>query len=41
MRTALRIDRAGRAVGRKIGPADWTAAETVAVIRVHLGIAPP
>jgi thiol-disulfide isomerase/thioredoxin len=37
----LLIDRDGRAVGRKIGPADWAAAETVAAIRGRLGIAAP
>lgn len=36
--TTLLIDRDGRAVGRKIGPADWAAAETVAALRARLGI---
>lgn len=34
--TTLLIDREGREIGRKIGPAEWDSAEIVAQIRDHL-----
>lgn len=37
--TTLFIDREGREIGRKLGPAEWDSAEIVTLIRGHL--APP
>jgi thiol-disulfide isomerase/thioredoxin len=36
--TTLLIDRDGREIGRKVGPAKWDSAEMIALIRQHLGI---
>ena len=36
--TTLLIDRDGREVGRKIGPAEWDSPEMIALIREHLGL---
>jgi thiol-disulfide isomerase/thioredoxin len=36
--TTLLVDRDGREVGRKIGPAKWDSAEMIALIRQHLGL---
>lgn len=36
--TTLIIDRDGREIGRKIGPADWFAPEIVGALREHLGL---
>jgi thiol-disulfide isomerase/thioredoxin len=36
--TTLFIDRDGREIGRKAGPAEWDSAEVVAVVREHLGL---
>jgi thiol-disulfide isomerase/thioredoxin len=38
--TTLLIDREGREIGRKIGPAEWDGAETIALLREHLGLLP-
>jgi len=37
--TTLLIDRDGREIGRKIGPAEWDSPEVVALLRDHLGLA--
>ena len=37
--TTLLIDRKGREIARKIGPAEWDSPEIVTLIREHLGIA--
>ncbi|MBX9811181.1 MAG: TlpA family protein disulfide reductase [Burkholderiales bacterium] len=34
--TTLLIDREGREIGRKIGPAEWDSPETIKVIQGHL-----
>jgi thiol-disulfide isomerase/thioredoxin len=34
--TTLLVDRDGREIGRKIGPAEWDSPETIALIREHL-----
>ncbi len=36
--TTLLLDRSGREVGRKIGPAEWDSPEMIALLRRHLGI---
>jgi len=36
--TTLLIDRDGREVARKIGPAEWDSPEMIALIREHLGL---
>ena len=36
--TTLLIDRDGREVGRKVGPAEWDSPEMIALIRDHLGL---
>jgi len=36
--TTLFIDRDGREIGRKAGPAEWDSAEVVALVREHLGL---
>jgi thiol-disulfide isomerase/thioredoxin len=36
--TTLMIDREGREIGRKIGPADWDSPEMIALIREYLGL---
>jgi thiol-disulfide isomerase/thioredoxin len=36
--TTLLIDREGREIGRKIGPAEWDSAEVIAVMREHVGL---
>jgi len=36
--TTLLIDRDGREIGRKIGPAEWDSPEMIALIREHLGL---
>ena len=36
--TTLLIDRDGREVGRKIGPAEWDSPEVIALLREHLGL---
>jgi thiol-disulfide isomerase/thioredoxin len=36
--TTLLIDREGREIGRKIGPAEWDSPDMVALIREHLGL---
>lgn len=36
--TTLLIDREGREIGRKIGPAEWDSAEMIALLRQHLGL---
>ena len=38
--TTLFIDRDGREVGRKSGPAEWDSPDIAALIRDHLGLAP-
>jgi len=35
----LLIDREGREIGRKVGPAEWDSPEIVALIREHFGLA--
>jgi thiol-disulfide isomerase/thioredoxin len=37
--TTLLINRDGREIGRKIGPAEWDSPEVVALLRDHLGLA--
>jgi thiol-disulfide isomerase/thioredoxin len=37
--TTLLIDREGREIGRKIGPAEWDSPEMIALIREHLELA--
>lgn len=37
--TTLLIDRDGREMGRKIGPAEWDSPEVVALLREHFGLA--
>ena len=37
----LLIDRAGRELGRRIGPAEWESPGVVAIIRKHLGDSSP
>ena len=37
--TTLLIDRDGREIGRKVGPAAWDSPEVVALVREHLGLA--
>jgi hypothetical protein len=34
--TTLLVDRYGREVGRRIGPADWNSPEIVRLLRTHL-----
>jgi len=36
--TTLLIDRDGREIGRKVGPAEWDSPEMIALIREHLGL---
>jgi len=36
--TTLIIDRQGREIGRKVGPAEWDSADTIALLRDHLGL---
>lgn len=36
--TTLFIDREGREIGRKAGPAEWDSAEVVMLVREHLGL---
>jgi len=36
--TTLFIDRDGREIGRKNGPAEWDSAEVVTLVREHLGL---
>lgn len=36
--TTLLIDREGREIGRKIGPAEWDSAEVITLMREHLGL---
>jgi thiol-disulfide isomerase/thioredoxin len=36
--TTLLIDRDGREIGRKIGPAEWDGPEMTALLREHLGL---
>jgi len=36
--TTLMVDRDGREIGRKIGPANWDSPEMMALIREHLGL---
>jgi thiol-disulfide isomerase/thioredoxin len=36
--TTLLIDRDGREIGRKIGPAEWDSPEMIALLRAHLGL---
>ena len=36
--TTLLIDREGREVGRKIGPAEWDSPEVITLLREHLGL---
>jgi thiol-disulfide isomerase/thioredoxin len=36
--TTLLIDREGREIGRKIGPAEWDSPEMIALLRAHLGL---
>lgn len=36
--TTLLIDREGREIGRKIGPAEWDSAETIALLHEHFGL---
>ena len=36
--TTLLIDRGGREVGRKIGPADWDSPKMIGLLRRHLGL---
>jgi thiol-disulfide isomerase/thioredoxin len=36
--TTLLIDREGREIGRKIGPAEWDSNEMIALLREHLGL---
>jgi len=38
--TTLLIDRDGREVGRKIGPAEWDSRAMIALIRQHFGLQP-
>jgi thiol-disulfide isomerase/thioredoxin len=36
--TTLLIDREGREIGRKVGPAEWDSAAIIALLRAHLGL---
>ena len=36
--TTLFIDRDGREIGRKVGPAEWDSIETVTLVREHFGL---
>lgn len=38
--TTLLIDRDGREIGRKIGPAEWDSPAMIVLIRQHLGLQP-
>jgi thiol-disulfide isomerase/thioredoxin len=38
--TTLLIDRQGREVGRKIGPAEWDSPQVIALLREHLRLPP-
>jgi hypothetical protein len=37
----LLIDADGREIGRKLGPADWDSADTIAVLGQHLLVDAP
>ena len=36
----LLVDREGREIGRKLGPAEWDSPEVIDIIRQHLGLRP-
>ena len=36
--TTMIIDRYGREIGRKSGPAEWDSSEVIALLRAHLGL---
>lgn len=36
--TTLFVDRDGKVIGRKIGPAEWDSPETIALLRKHLDL---